>query len=153
MRMILMGLLCLPFYASAMASDGRIDDAVMSGDFNAEMHWQAFDADQAKVQGISYQPGGNSGRCRTLSGIASYYNLPGRTTANGEKMNPGALTAAHKTLPFGTRVRVTHNGRSVIVRINDRGPFVAGRSIDLSPAAANAISMGGLGQVSMEVCF
>jgi rare lipoprotein A len=67
-------------------------------------------------------------------------------------MNPGALTAAHPSLPFGTKVRVTnnHTGRSVVVRINDRGPFVKGRVIDLSPAAARAIGVGGIAQVSLS---
>jgi rare lipoprotein A len=65
---------------------------------------------------------------------------------------PGALTAAHPSLPFGTKVRVTnsHTGRSVVVRINDRGPFVKGRVIDLSPAAAKAIGVGGIAQVSLS---
>ena len=87
--------------------------------------------------------------------VASYYGkeLAGQRTASGERFNPGAMTAAHRTLPFGTRVRVTniHNGRSVIVRINDRGPFVKGRSIDLSSGAARAIGMGTAGNVRMEV--
>jgi rare lipoprotein A len=87
--------------------------------------------------------------------VASYYGkeLAGRRTASGERFNPGAMTAAHRTLPFGTRVRVTniHNGRSVIVRINDRGPFVKGRSIDLSSGAARAIGMGTAANVRMEV--
>jgi peptidoglycan lytic transglycosylase len=67
-------------------------------------------------------------------------------------MNPGALTAAHPSLPFGTKVRVTnHNtGRSVVVRINDRGPFVKGRVIDLSPAAARTIGVNGLAHVSLS---
>jgi rare lipoprotein A len=67
-------------------------------------------------------------------------------------MNPGALTAAHPSLPFGTKVRVTnkHTGRSVVVRINDRGPFVKGRVIDLSPAAARAIGVGEIAQVSLS---
>jgi rare lipoprotein A len=84
------------------------------------------------------------------SGIASIYS--GGRTANGERMNPGALTAAHRSLPFGTRVRVTnhHTGRSVVVRINDRGPFVRGRVIDLSPAAARVIGVGGIAQVSLR---
>jgi rare lipoprotein A len=83
-------------------------------------------------------------------GIASVYS--GGGTASGERMNPGALTAAHPSLPFGTKVRVTnrHSGRSVIVRINDRGPFVKGRVIDLSPAAARAIGVGGIAQVSLS---
>jgi rare lipoprotein A len=87
--------------------------------------------------------------------VASYYGreFAGRRTASGEKFNPSGLTAAHRTLPFGTRVRVTNsrNGRSIIVRINDRGPFVKGRAIDLSSGAAGAISMGSTGNVRMEV--
>src|SRR5262245_25731124 len=87
--------------------------------------------------------------------VASYYGkeLAGRRTASGERFNPSAMTAAHRTLPFGTRVRVTntHNGRSMIVRINDRGPFVKGRSIDLSSGAARAIGMGTAANIRMEV--
>lgn len=87
-------------------------------------------------------------------GIASYYWQPQRV-ASGGWFNPNAMTAAHKTLPFGTRVRVTHvgNGRSVVVKINDRGPYVRGRIIDLSKAAAGVIGMHGQGiaQVRMEV--
>ena len=76
----------------------------------------------------------------------------GRKTASGERMNPRALTAAHKTRRFGSHVMVTNlgNGRSVSVRINDRGPFVRGRCIDLSRAAANAIGMGGTARVSVQ---
>jgi rare lipoprotein A len=92
-------------------------------------------------------------------GQASYYgNEPGEGgpfTANGERYNSGGYTAAHRTLPFGTRVRVTspNTGRSVVVRINDRGPFVGGRVIDLSVGAARAIGLtnSGVGTVRMEV--
>ena len=77
------------------------------------------------------------------SGRASWYGpgFQGRRTANGERFNTHALTAAHRRLPFGTRVRVTNtsNGRSVVVRINDRGPFIKGRVIDLSKAAAKQL--------------
>src|SRR5690242_20998594 len=85
------------------------------------------------------------------SGIASVYS--GEKTANGEYASPGRLTAAHKTLPFGTMVRVTskENGRSVVVRINDRGPYVKGRVIDLMPAAAHALGFSGLAHVSLAV--
>jgi len=87
-------------------------------------------------------------------GTASYYQH-GQMVASGARFNPGALTAAHRTLPFGTRVRVTHlgSGRSVEVRINDRGPFIAGRIIDLSKAAAALIGLtaSGVGRVSMTV--
>jgi rare lipoprotein A len=73
-------------------------------------------------------------------GRASWYALHSRT-ASGERMNPGALTAAHRSLPFGTRLKVTNrsNGRSVVVRINDRGPFVRGRMLDVSLAAAKQL--------------
>jgi rare lipoprotein A len=87
--------------------------------------------------------------------IASYYGqaFAGRPTASGERFNPSAMTAAHRTLPFGTRVRVTNarTGRSVVVRINDRGPHVKGRAIDLSSGAATAIGMGGTAHVRIEV--
>ena len=85
------------------------------------------------------------------SGIASVYS--GGRTANGERMISSALTAAHRSLPFGTMVRVTdnHTGRSVVVRINDRGPFVHGRVIDLSPAAAHALGFSGLANVTLNV--
>jgi rare lipoprotein A len=85
------------------------------------------------------------------SGIASVYS-DGRT-ANGERMNAGAMTAAHRTLPFGCMVTVVNsrNGRSAIVRINDRGPFVRGRVIDLSPAAARVLGVDGLAPVSLSV--
>ncbi len=95
----------------------------------------------------SYSSGGSS-----LSGKASYYWQPQRV-ASGGWFNPNAMTAAHKTLPFGTKVRVTNrnNGKSVVVTINDRGPYVAGRVIDLSKAAAHAISMQGSGVVPVSV--
>jgi rare lipoprotein A len=87
-------------------------------------------------------------------GVASFYWQPQRLAAGGW-FNPNAMTAAHKTLPFGTRVRVTHqgNGRSVEVVINDRGPYIAGRIIDLSKAAASVIGMTGQGiaRVAVEV--
>ena len=87
------------------------------------------------------------------SGIASIYAYSGEKTANGERANPTGLTAAHRTLPFGTRVRVTNrrNGRSVTVRINDRGPFVRGRVIDVTPAGARALGFSGLAPVELEV--
>jgi rare lipoprotein A len=87
------------------------------------------------------------------SGIASVYAYSGELTANGETASPGSLTAAHRTLPFGTLVRVTNDlsGRSVVVRINDRGPFISGRIIDLTPAGAQAIGSDGLAHVSLDI--
>ena len=86
--------------------------------------------------------------------MASWYgNESGNRTANGERFNPNGLTAAHRHLPFGTKVKVTNlkNHKSIIVRINDRGPFVRGRIIDLSKHAAKMIGMGGTQMVSLEL--
>ena len=85
-------------------------------------------------------------------GVASYYWEPQRL-ASGGRFNPRAMTAAHKTLPLGTRVRVTNlgNGRSVDVRINDRGPYIAGRIIDLSKAAAGVIGMTAQGTARVKM--
>ncbi|MFI7304152.1 septal ring lytic transglycosylase RlpA family protein [Micromonospora aurantiaca] len=82
---------------------------------------------------------------------ASFY-AEGQMTANGETFNPDALTAAHKTLPFNTKVRVTNpaNGKSVVVRINDRGPFIDGRCLDLSRAAFATIAATSLGHVNVR---
>lgn len=92
------------------------------------------------------------------SAIASWYDCkqPGecsksKITASGEKFNPNALTAAHRTLPFGTKVKVTHKGKSVIVIINDRGPFIKGREIDLSREAARRIGCHGVCKVTITV--
>jgi rare lipoprotein A len=88
------------------------------------------------------------------TGMASYYKS-GRLTANGERFNPNGYTAAHRSLKFGTKVRVTNlrNGRSVVVRINDRGPFVSGRIIDLAYGAAMAVGLhdSGIAQVQVAV--
>jgi rare lipoprotein A len=85
------------------------------------------------------------------SGIASVYS--GGRTANGERAHAHGLTAAHRTLPFGTKVRVTNkrNGKSVVVRINDRGPFIRGRVIDVTPAAARMLGFSGLAPVVLDI--
>jgi peptidoglycan lytic transglycosylase len=89
----------------------------------------------------------------TETGIASVYS--GERTANGEYAYAHVLTAAHRTLPFGTKVKVTNlmTGRSVIVRINDRGPYIKGRIIDLTPAGAKAIGSSGLARVQVATVF
>jgi rare lipoprotein A len=88
----------------------------------------------------------------TQSGMASYY-WQGQMTASGARFNPSAMTAAHRTLPFGTKVRVTNkrNGKTVVVTINDRGPFIRGRIIDLSNAAAGVIGMRSAGVAPVMV--
>lgn len=91
---------------------------------------------------------------RSFSGIASFYgNESGSKTASGQRFNQNAMTAAHRTLPFGTKVRVTHGSSSVVVTINDRGPFIKGRVIDLSKGAASAIGLTsrGVGKVYAEI--
>ena len=98
---------------------------------------------------------GNYRVTSTQSGIASFYGYgAGSQTASGQRFNPNAMTAAHRTLPFGTKVRVTNkrNGKTVVVTINDRGPFIRGRVIDLSTAAAGVIGMksSGLAPVTVE---
>ena len=105
----------------------------------------------------NYQPVHVAKSSKKMIGIASFYatKFNGRRTASGEKFDNNALTAAHKSLPFGSKVQVTNvrNGKSVVVRINDRGPYVRGRIIDLSKAAAKQIGLGGSGtaRVKLEV--
>jgi rare lipoprotein A len=94
----------------------------------------------------------SSGSGRSFSGVASYYgNESGSKTASGERFNQNAMTCAHRSLPFGTKLRVSAGGRSVVVTVNDRGPFVRGRVLDLSKGAARALGMGGLARVTAEV--
>jgi len=96
----------------------------------------------------------SSGSGRMFSGMASFYgNESGSKTASGQRFNQNAMTAAHRSLPFGTKLRVTHGGRSVVVTINDRGPFIRGRVLDLSTGAARAIGLtsAGVGRVTAEV--
>jgi rare lipoprotein A len=86
------------------------------------------------------------------SGVASFYSS-GSRTASGEAFNPNELTAAHRTLPFGTKLRVTNvaTGQSVTVRVNDRGPFVAGRVVDVSSSAAESLGMTGKGVAKVKL--
>jgi rare lipoprotein A len=96
----------------------------------------------------------SSGTGRSFSGMASFYgNESGSKTASGQRFNQNAMTCAHRSLPFGTRLRVTHGDRSVIVTVNDRGPFIRGRVLDLSTAAARAVGIAGagVGRVVAEV--
>jgi rare lipoprotein A len=88
----------------------------------------------------------------SFTGVASTYgNESGSQTASGQRFNENAMTCAHRSLPFGTKLRITHGGQSVIVTVNDRGPFVRGRVLDLSTGAARAIGLSGLGEVTAEI--
>jgi rare lipoprotein A len=95
---------------------------------------------------------GQTNQARAPSGtmLASWY-MHGSRTANGERFQPDGLTAAHKSLPFGTKLHLTHNGKTVIVRINDRGPFIRGRQLDLSRGAAR--QLGCLGSGTCRVSY
>jgi rare lipoprotein A len=109
-------------------------------DRGSETYWRAANAMAPTATG------------HTFSGVASFYgNESGSKTASGERFNEDAMTCAHRSLPFGTKLRVTHGGHSIIVTVNDRGPFVRGRVLDLSTAAARALGIDGLGQVTAEV--
>ena len=96
----------------------------------------------------------SSGSGRSFSGMASFYgNESGSKTASGQRFNQNAMTAAHRSLPFGTKLKVTHGSQSVVVTINDRGPFIKGRVLDLSTGAARAVGLTsrGVGRVVAEV--
>ena len=113
-------------------------------DSNATSDWRNANASMTPSSGTGH----------SFSGMASYYgNESGSRTASGARFNQNAMTAAHRSLPFGTKVRVTHGGQSVIVTINDRGPFIRGRVLDLSTGAARAIGLTGrgVGRVTAEV--
>jgi rare lipoprotein A len=115
-------------------------------------HHHASNAGRWRDANASVVP--SSGTGRTFSGIASFYgNESGSKTASGQRFNQEAMTCAHRSLPFGTRLRVTHGDRSVVVTVNDRGPFVRGRVLDLSTAAARAVGLtgAGIGRVVAEV--
>ncbi len=131
--------------AVAAAQPKQVARAVNTDDGSRPQRRQANKPAQARA------PVTSSG---TLTGVASYYWQP-QPVASGGRFNPDALTAAHKTLPFGTRVRVTRpdTGRSVEVVINDRGPYIAGRIIDLSRRAAQVIGMTDVGITRVNVAI
>lgn len=113
-------------------------------DTNATADWRNANASMTPTSGTG----------RSFSGMASFYgNESGSKTASGQRFNQNAMTAAHRSLPFGTKLRVTHGGQSVVVTINDRGPFIRGRVLDLSTGAARAIGLTsrGVGRVTAEV--
>ena len=111
---------------------------------------------------VSHSTGGDwrdanasiGGSGHSFAGVASFYgNESGSKTASGQRFNQNAMTCAHRSLPFGTKLRVTHRGQSVVVTVNDRGPFIKGRVLDLSTGAARAIGLtgAGVGKVTAEV--
>jgi rare lipoprotein A len=115
-------------------------------------HHHAHKAASSNWMNANASVGSTGGR--SFAGKASFYgNESGSKTASGQRFNQNAMTAAHRSLPFGTKLRVTHRGQSVVVTINDRGPFIRGRVLDLSKGAARAIGLtgAGVGHVTAEV--
>lgn len=157
-QLMLIGIVALGLLAfglaSALWSREPVPDMVRLGKGGVSVEATAPDALSGRMPdpGEAARPSKNIG-----SGAASYYGneLAGNPTASGERFDPNKLTAAHRTLPLGSRVRVTNpaNGESVVVRINDRGPFHGNRVIDLSLAAAREIGLlrSGVAQVRMAL--
>src|SRR6267378_7293058 len=151
----------LTIFAATLLVGGSVTEASAKSRHHHHRHHHSHHA--------SYSPGGSphgswrdanaaiapsSGSGRSFSGMASYYgNESGSKTASGQRFNQNAMTCAHRSLPFGTKLRVTHGGQSVVVTINDRGPFIRGRVLDLSTGAARAIGLtsAGVGRVTAEV--
>ncbi len=142
----------IALFAGTLLLGGGITEASAKSRHHHRHHHHAHHAGNSSWRDANASVGGGSGR--SFSGMASYYgNESGSRTASGARFNQGAMTAAHRSLPFGTKLRVTHSGRSVVVTINDRGPFIRGRVLDLSTGAARAIGLtsAGVGRVTAEV--
>lgn len=143
----------LAFLAATLLIGGSITEASAKSRHHRHHHHHAQKA-KSNWQDANASIGSPSSG-RSFSGMASFYgNESGSKTASGQRFNQHAMTAAHRTLPFGTKLRVTHGGRSVIVTINDRGPFIKGRVLDLSTGAASAVGLTrakGVGRITAEV--
>jgi rare lipoprotein A len=143
--------------AQSRVASGTSDFSGGSGQASIERHQYARAATSERVSIVRrqdpYASSKHTGDLKLASqGVASFYSEGGRT-ANGEKFDPHELTAAHPSLPFGTKLRVTNtsNGQSVTVRVNDRGPFVQGRVVDVSYSAAQALGMVGSGTAKVKL--
>src|SRR3978361_384052 len=140
----------LALFAATLLVGGSVTEASAKSRYHHHRHHHSHHASNSP-SGSSWRDANASiapsqGTGRSFSGMASFYgNESGSKTASGQRFNQNAMTAAHRSLPFGTKLRVTRGDRSVVVTINDRGPFVRGRVLDLSTGAARAIRLGGLG--------
>ena len=145
----------IAFVAATLLIGGTATEASAKSRHHRHHHHQAARNDSSSDwhnANASMTP--SSGTGHSFSGMASFYgNESGSRTASGQRFNQNAMTAAHRSLPFGTKLRVTHGSQSVIVTINDRGPFIKGRVLDLSTAAARAVGLtsAGVGHVTAEV--
>jgi rare lipoprotein A len=139
------------FAGTLMLGGGITEASAKSRHHHHGHHHHAHHAGNSPWRDANASVGGSG---HSFSGMASYYgNESGSKTASGAHFNQNAMTCAHRSLPFGTKLRVTHGGRSVVVTVNDRGPFVRGRVLDLSTGAARAVGLtgAGVGRVTAEV--
>lgn len=146
----------IALFAATLLVGGSVTEA--SAKSRHHHHRHSHHASQAHKAKSNWQDAnasiGSQSSGRSFSGVASFYgNESGSKTASGQRFNQNAMTAAHRSLPFGTKLRVTHRGQSVVVTINDRGPFIKGRVLDLSTGAARVIGLtgAGIGHVTAEV--
>jgi rare lipoprotein A len=139
--------------AATLLVGGSVTEASAKSRHHHRHHHHVSKAAGSDWRNANASLGSGSGG-HSFAGMASFYgNESGSKTASGQRFNQNAMTAAHKSLPFGTKLRVTHGGQSVVVTINDRGPFIKGRVLDLSTGAARAIGLTsrGVGRVTAEV--
>ena len=146
----------LALFAATLLVGGSITEASAKSRHHHHRHHHAGNLSNgmSSVRDANAAIVPSSGSGHSFSGMASFYgNESGSKTASGQRFNQNAMTCAHRSLPFGTRLRVTHGGQSVVVTVNDRGPFVRGRVLDLSTAAARAVGLtgAGVGRVTAEV--
>ena len=146
----------LALIAATLLVGGSVTEASAKSRHHHRHHHHAHHA--AKAAGGDWRDAnasmGSTSGGHSFSGMASFYgNESGSKTASGARFNQNAMTCAHRSLPFGTKLRVTHGGQSVVVTVNDRGPFIRGRVLDLSTAAARAVGLtsAGVGRVTAEV--
>jgi rare lipoprotein A len=142
----------IAFVAATLLVGGAATEA--SAKSRHHRHHHAAKAQTSNWRDANAAATSSTGTGHAFTGMASYYgNESGSRTASGQRFNQNAMTAAHRSLPFGTKLRVTHRGQSVVVTINDRGPFIRGRVLDLSTGAARAIGLtgAGVGRVTAEV--
>ena len=144
--------------AATLLAGGSISEASAKSRHHRHHRHHHHAASKAQTPGSNWLDSnasiGSQSSGRSFSGKASFYGSEsGSRTASGQRFNQNAMTAAHRSLPFGTKLRVTHRGQSVVVTVNDRGPFIRGRVLDLSKGAARAIGLtgAGVGHVTAEV--
>ena len=147
----------LALFAATFLIGGGVTEASAKSRHHHHRHYHHHHA-RAASEGTSWRNANasiaTSSGGHSFSGMASYYgNESGSRTASGQRFNQNAMTCAHRSLPFGTKLRVTHGGQSVVVTVNDRGPFIRGRVLDLSTGAARAVGLtgAGVGRVTAEV--